>query len=142
MSQIVDYNDKDLEKLSLYARNLRPMLRETILMKTTLIYPASFSAITASKIRQQHLALQENSEEYKLEPVRAWERRKRKTSKPNSVANRASPKRVIHHRPTHEKDMVNYAYTISDKVRENNIVMQQIENNNAEQAMLGDFPAP
>jgi type I restriction enzyme R subunit len=31
MSQIVDYNDKDLEKLSLYARNLRPMLRETVL---------------------------------------------------------------------------------------------------------------
>src|SRR5690606_17494846 len=28
MSQIVDYDNKDLEKLSLYARNLRPMLRE------------------------------------------------------------------------------------------------------------------
>jgi len=35
--------------------------------------------------------------------------------------------------------MVNYAYTISDKVRENAIVMQQIANNSAEQAMLGDF---
>jgi hypothetical protein len=31
MSQIVDYDDTDLEKLSLYARNLRPMLRETLL---------------------------------------------------------------------------------------------------------------
>ncbi len=29
MSQIVDYDDKELEKLSLYARNLRPLLRET-----------------------------------------------------------------------------------------------------------------
>ena len=28
MSQIVDYDDKELEKLSLYARNFRPMLRE------------------------------------------------------------------------------------------------------------------
>lgn len=30
MSQIVDYNDKDLEKLSLYARHLRPLLREKL----------------------------------------------------------------------------------------------------------------
>ena len=37
--------------------------------------------------------------------------------------------------------MVNYAYTISDKVRENDIVMQQIANNSAEQTMQGDFPA-
>ena len=35
--------------------------------------------------------------------------------------------------------MVNYAYTILDKVRENNIVMDQIQNNTAEQALLGDF---
>ncbi len=31
MSQIVDYDDKDLEKLSLFARNLRPMLRENFM---------------------------------------------------------------------------------------------------------------
>ena len=31
MSQIVDYDNPELEKLSLFARNLRPMLRETIL---------------------------------------------------------------------------------------------------------------
>src|SRR5690606_33595777 len=31
MSQIVDYDDESLEKLSLYARNLNPLLREQIL---------------------------------------------------------------------------------------------------------------
>ncbi len=30
MSQIVDYDDKELEKLSLYARNLQPLLRESM----------------------------------------------------------------------------------------------------------------
>jgi len=35
--------------------------------------------------------------------------------------------------------MVNYAYTIRDKVRENAAVMSQIQNNTAAQAMLGDF---
>lgn len=38
-----------------------------------------------------------------------------------------------------DKDMVNYANTIRDKVGENVKVMQQIENNSPEQAMLGDF---
>ncbi len=35
--------------------------------------------------------------------------------------------------------MINYAYTIRDKFSENQLVMQQIANNSAEQAMLGDF---
>lgn len=33
----------------------------------------------------------------------------------------------------------NYAYTIRDKVDENIKAVKQIENNSAEQAMLGDF---
>ncbi len=37
-------------------------------------------------------------------------------------------------------DLFNYAYTIRDKVRENEQVMEQIANNTDEQAMLGDFP--
>lgn len=39
-----------------------------------------------------------------------------------------------------EDDMVNYANTISDKVRENELVMRQLLSNSPEQAMLGDFP--
>jgi type I restriction enzyme R subunit len=35
--------------------------------------------------------------------------------------------------------MVNYTYTIRDKLSENVRVMHQIQNNTAEQAMLGDF---
>lgn len=38
-----------------------------------------------------------------------------------------------------DNDIVNYAQTISDKVRENERVMTQIANNTREQAMLGDF---
>jgi len=39
-----------------------------------------------------------------------------------------------------DKDMVNYAYTIRDKVGENILVMKQIENNSPEQALLGESP--
>lgn len=38
-----------------------------------------------------------------------------------------------------DKDLINYAYVIRDKVGENTKVMQQIDNNSVEQALLGDF---
>lgn len=39
-----------------------------------------------------------------------------------------------------DKDLINYAHTIRDKVSENKNVMNQVRNNSPEQAMLGDFP--
>lgn len=39
-----------------------------------------------------------------------------------------------------DKDLINYAYTIADKVLENAHVMHQVANNAPEQVMLGDFP--
>ena len=37
-------------------------------------------------------------------------------------------------------DMINYAFNVRDKLAENEMVMKQIANNTAEQALLGDFP--
>jgi len=39
-----------------------------------------------------------------------------------------------------DKDLINYAYSVRDKLSENHAVMTQIANNTPEQAMLGDFP--
>jgi len=41
--------------------------------------------------------------------------------------------------PSAGLDLINYAYTIRDKISENEAVMNQIANNSAEQALLGDF---
>ena len=38
-----------------------------------------------------------------------------------------------------EKDLVNYAYTIRDKISENELVMHQIPNHSTEKALLGGF---
>lgn len=141
MSQIVDYNDKDLEKLSLYARNLRPMLRETVLDEDNVDLSGIFlSHYRVSKIRQQHLVLQENSSEYQLEPgeaVGSAVAKDRKTEFLSQIVQRLNE--MFNTDQLTDQDMVNYLYTITDKVRENALVMQQIENNTPEQAMLGDF---
>lgn len=69
MSQIVDYDDKELEKLSLYARHL---LREKVISEDNVdIDNVVMSHYRLSKIRQQDIRLQKDSADYvdyKLEP--------------------------------------------------------------------------
>ena len=62
MSQIVDYDDKELEKLSLYARHLRPLLREKVIDEDDIdLANVVMSHYRLSKIRQQTIKLQEDS---------------------------------------------------------------------------------
>jgi type I restriction enzyme R subunit len=141
MSQIVDYDDTDLEKLSLYARNLRPMLRETLLGEDEIdLDNVVLSHYRVAKIRQQDLQLKQDTAEYQLEPGEGLG-----TAKPRDLKEEFLSQIISRLNETFvadqltDKDMVNYAYTIRDKVGENRMVMQQIENNAPEQALLGDF---
>jgi type I restriction enzyme R subunit len=142
MSQIVDYSDKKLEKLSLYARNLRPMLRESLIDEDDIdLDNIVLSHYRLSEIRRQDLILKENSPDYKLEPGDGLGSAKAKDIKEEMISqiiNRLNELFITDELT--DNDLVNYAYTIRDKVRENASVMTQITNNTPEQAMLGDFP--
>ena len=141
MSQIVDYDDKDLEKLSLFARNLRPMLRESMLEEDEIdLNSVELSHYRLSMIRQQDLVLEPDTGEYGLTPGEELGSAKAKDKKEeflSQIINRLNELFITDE--LSEKDLVNYAYTIRDKVSENALVMSQINNNTAEQAMLGDF---
>jgi len=142
MSQIVDYDDKNLEKLSLYARNLRPMLREALITEDDIdLNNVLLSHYRLSVIRQQDLQIKEDCQVYQLDPGKGLGSGKAKDIKEEFMS------QIIYRLNelfiTDEltrKDLVNYAYTIRDKVSENKRVMTQIANNTPEQAMLGDFP--
>lgn len=142
MSQIVDYDDKNLERLSLYARNLRPMLRESISDEDEIdLDVVILSHYRLSKIRQQNLKLQANADDAKLTPGEGLGTATAKDKKEEFLSQIISRlnELFITDKLT-EQDMVNYAYTIRDKVFENALVMNQIANNSDEQALLGDFP--
>jgi type I restriction enzyme, R subunit len=140
MSQIVDYDNKDLEKLSLYARNLRPMLREAVIGEDDIdLDNVVLSHYRLSKIREQSIKLEENAD-VGLEPGDAMgtaTAKDRKEEFISQIIGRLNEVFITDNLT--EKDLVNYAYTIRDKVSENNLVMKQIANNTPEQAMLGDF---
>ena len=141
MSQIVDYNDKDLEKLSLYARNLRPMLRESVVDEDDIdLSNVELSHYRLSKIKQQHIKLQIDDPDSKLEPGEGMGSATAKDKKAELLSlliNKLNELFITDNLT--ESDMVNYAYTVRDKVSENALVMEQLKNNSPEQAMLGDF---
>ena len=142
MSQIVDYDDKELEKLSLYARNLQPLLRESVDNEDDVdLSNIVMSHYRVSKLHQQDLKLQEGKSEYQLDG--------------GSGAGTATPKdkqeallsqiierlnEVFAGEDFTDKDKVNFMNTIWDKVTENEIVVKQFTNNSVDQIMLGGYP--
>ena len=142
MSQIVDYDSKDLEKLSLYARNLRPMLREAAVEEDDIdLSNVTLSHYRLSKIKQQDIKLQIDADDNELEPgddLGAASPKDRKEDLLSQIITRLNELFITDQLT--DKDLVNYAYTIRDKISENGVVMKQLDNNTAEQAMLGDYP--
>ncbi|MDD5395263.1 MAG: DEAD/DEAH box helicase family protein [Thiothrix sp.] len=141
MSQIVDYDDRDLEKLSLYARNLRPLLRDILLEEDEIdLNNVELSHYRLTRLKQQDLQLKEDAAEYKIRPgTDAGSAKAKSREEAFLSAIIARLNEVFVTDKLSETDMVNYAYTVRDKVRENGLVMRQLANNSAEQAMLGDF---
>lgn len=142
MSQIVDYDDKELEKLSLYARFLRPLLREKVTEQDDVdLDNVVMSHYRLSKIRQQDIQLKEDAAEYQLEPsndVGSATAKDKKEEYLSQILARLNELFITDELT--DKDLINYAFTVRDKLTENDAVMTQIANNTSEQAMLGDFP--
>lgn len=141
MSQIVDYDDKELEKLSLFARHLRPMLREKVSDEDDVdLSNVTLSHYRLSILRQQNLKLKDDAGDYTLDPNTDIGSAKAKDKKEEflSIILARLNDLFITDNLT-DDDMLNYAKTITDKVRENEKVMHQIRNNSPEQALLGDF---
>ena len=143
MSQIVDYDSPDLEQLSLYARHLAPLLRETAPEEEPIdLSSVELSHYRLSKIKQQDLKLVKEGAETGLHPASdlgTGKPRDKEEEWLSQIIARLNDLFVTE--GLTENDLINYAYTIRDKVSENERVMLQIANNSPEQALLGDFPS-
>ncbi len=142
MSQIVDYDDPSLEKLSLYGRNLSPLLREQLLDDDDIdLNHLVLSHYRLSKIRQQDLLLNEHPGAYGLKPGEGMGTAKARDPKEeflSQIIARLNEIFITDHLT--DGDQVTYVYAVRDKLRENERVMHQLANNSNEQALLGDFP--
>jgi type I restriction enzyme R subunit len=143
-SQIVDFNDYELEKLSVFAKHLHPLLR----------FDAIEDDIDLSDVAMTHYRLHEQREADLQLGNKVGEEPKPylAPSKEGSGAAPKDPKTELLNEiidrmndlfiedGLSENDMLNYANTIAGKISENETVMDQLRSNTKEQAMLGEFP--
>ena len=122
MSQIIDYDNKDTEKLSLYARYLQPMLRERLDDDEVYFSNIIMSYYRFSKLRQQDLKLQEDSF-YPLNTGSsgAGNTKDKQEDWLSKIVARLNE--LLDTEKLTNRDLINYSQTIWDKVNENQIVM-------------------
>jgi len=139
MSQIVDFDSTGLERLSLYARHLAPLLREQKPDEDPVdLGSVELSHYRLSKVKQQSLRMVKESEGlYGVTELGTGKARDKAEEWLSQIITRLNELFVSDE--LSEQDLINYAYTIRDKVSENERVIQQVDNNSAEQAMIGDF---
>ncbi|HDS3263293.1 TPA: type I restriction endonuclease subunit R, partial [Escherichia coli] len=125
MSQIVEYDDKDLEKLSLFARHLRPLLHEQRLEEDEIdLSNVEMSHYRLSKIHEQDLRLQEETPDYTLDASNNIGTAKAKDKKEeflSQVLSRMNELFISDHLT--DKDMISNAFAVYNKITENENVM-------------------
>ncbi len=135
LSQIVDYEDAELEKLSVYARGLLPNLKVLDLQEDI-----DLSAVEMTHFSFKNKKVQKiNFKDGTLDPENPGEGKSKETkTDPLSVI--IEKMNELFSGDLTDQDKINYINTVKDKVMENDAVMQQLQTNSKEQAMLGDFP--
>lgn len=141
ISQIVAFDDPDLEKLNLYARHLAPLLREEEEEPDQIdLSGVELSHYRLQKQREQDLKLREEAGET-LKPGSEFgsgSSRNKEIELLSQIIERMNG--LFAAENLSEADLVSYARTIADKIQENEAVMSHVTNNTPDQTMLGDFP--
>jgi type I restriction enzyme R subunit len=135
LSQIVSYEDVELEKRCAFARGVLPNIK-TIDLDPPLDLGDIEMTHFAIKNRKTHTIDLKNGE---IDPdgTGGGKARDPKTELLEMIIKQLND---LFAGELTEDDKLNYALTIKDKVLENARVVEQVKNNTKEQAMLGDFP--
>ncbi|WP_196140646.1 type I restriction endonuclease subunit R [Aliikangiella sp. G2MR2-5] len=143
-SQIVDFDDFDLEKLSIYAKHLYPLLRLDTLQDNI---DLSDIAMTHYRLHEQREADLQLGHKIGEEPPSYLPPTKEgtgavpkdpKTEFLHDILSRMND--IFVEDGFSEGDKLNYANTLASKVAEDEVAVEQAKNNSKEQAMLGQFP--
>ncbi|MAF31488.1 MAG: restriction endonuclease subunit R [Magnetococcales bacterium] len=138
-SQIVDFDDEDLEKLNTFAKHLTPMLRIEITRDDVDLSDVMMTHYRLHEQRSQDLKLDGTGEKLRAAKIDSGAKPKDKqTAFLQEIIERMND--LFIEEDLTESDMISYAHTIAGKISENEDVMDQLRNNTKEQVMLGKFP--
>lgn len=135
LSQIVDYADEDLLKLSVFVKALIPNLKTSNPQDPIDISEVELSHYKLHKQKSKDISLVGEGELGVINPGSAVVRDPAK----ELLSAVLGHMNALFEGELTDEDMINYANTIKDKVLENDKVVEQVTNNTKEQAMMGGF---
>lgn len=140
LSQIVHYDDPDLEKRYAFGKNLLPRIQERT-TETSLLELDSDVRLThyrLQKLGEQNLSL-EKGDLVKLAPVSAAGSGAAAEDEEKRLAEIVQKMNDLFSGDLSEADLVGYVTTLSGKLLENETLAQQAKANTEEQFAMGDF---
>jgi len=136
LSQIVDYEDEELVKLNAFLKGLIPNLKTVNTSDDVDISLIELSRYRLLKQKEQNIELKGGKE---LKAIKDVGTAIPKDPEKVFLTKIVDDMNSLFGGEFTDDDVLNYARTISDKVKEDTVVIEQISNNTKEQAMLGGF---
>jgi len=137
LSQIVDYADEELLKLSAFVKALIPNLKTYNPKDPINIDDVTLSHYKLHKQKKQNISLV--GDEVELGAIDGVGSALAKDPEKELLSAILGHMNALFEGDLTDEDMINYANTIKDKILEDDKVVQQVSNNTKEQAMMGGF---
>ena len=141
LSQIVNYEDVELEQLSVYAKHLHPLLRRDRLEQEEIdVSELSLTHYRLTKRQEQQLRLADQEGEHSLEPGSSIGSGKAHDPEKKRLSEVIQSLNDLFGAEVEDEDQVAFLNTIAQRISRENDVMAQVNNHSAEQVMHGLFP--
>ncbi|WP_181918449.1 MULTISPECIES: type I restriction endonuclease subunit R [unclassified Wenzhouxiangella] len=141
LAQIVDYDDRELEALCVFARHLHPLLRTERLDDEDLdLSELDLTHYRLNKQNEQSIRLGEEQGEYGLDPVSEVGSGKPKDPKKERLAEIIERLNDLFGTEVDDRDQLQFADNLADRMSRDEGVVDQIRSHTPEQVMHGRFP--
>ncbi|WP_223502322.1 type I restriction endonuclease subunit R [Pseudomonas sp. BF-R-24] len=141
LSQIVPYEDRELEQLCVYAKHLYPLLRVDRLQEEDVdVSELQLTHYRLSKRAEHQLRLSEESGGYGLDPATAVGSGKAHDPEKKRLSEIIEALNDIFGAETSDDDQLHFLTGIAQRISRQEDVMAQVNNHTTEQVMHGLFP--
>jgi type I restriction enzyme R subunit len=141
LSQIIDYEDRELEQLCVYARHPYPLLRRDRLDQEQIdLSELSLTHYRLTKRKEQQLRLADNQGDYPLKPGNAVGTGKAHDPEKKRLSEIIQALNDLFGAEVSDEDQVQFLNTIAQRISRQDDVMAQVNNHTPEQVMHGLFP--
>ncbi|UWH26820.1 hypothetical protein KW556_15720 [Aeromonas veronii] len=141
VSQITAFDDYEMERLCVFARHLLPLLRQEILEEDEIDLSAvMLTHYNLKAKRTQDLKLKEDAEGYGLKGISALGSAAPKEEKKDFISELLARMNDLFGVEVTEGDKLDWLHGMASKLSENETLMEQVNNNDRDAIMLGDYP--